>query len=158
MLLTLSNKYDFKPSSIIDLNLGSFIFPVIKDHGLPTPSSNKTQPPGSCNVKIAINFFEQYLESEEMQNPVPDKLTSRSKGKMTNLYVQYCHTVTDRREQLTDRSLCANKLMWKSRARPYPFLVREVFWGIQECRKDVPGRVPRFPGSVPGFTDILSNQ
>ena len=154
MLLALSKKYDFKPSSIIDLNLGSFIFPDIKDHGLPTLSSNKTQPPGSCNVKVQTNDFQHYPEGEEMQNPVPDKLTFRSKGKMTNLYVQYWHTVTDCREQLTDRSLCEDKFMWKSRARPYRSLVREVFWGIPGCREDVPG----FPRSAPGFTDILSKQ
>ena len=49
-----------------------------------------------------------------MQNPMPDKLTVRSKGKMTRMYVQYCRAVTDRREQLTDRMLCKSKLMWKS--------------------------------------------
>ena len=148
MLLTLSNKYDFKPSSIIDFNLGSFIFPDIKDHGLPTPYIAK---------RYNLNL-ERCLESEEMQNPVPDKLTFRSKGKMTNLYVQYCHTITDRREQLTDGSLCENKLMWKSRARPYPFLVSKVFWGIPGSCNGVPVRVPGFPGPVLGFTDILSKQ
>ena len=106
----MSNKYDFEPSSIIDLNLGSFILPDIKDNV-------------SCNVKVQTNDFQQYLESEEMQNPVPDKLTFRSEGKMTNLYVQYFHTVTDRREQLTDRTLCKSKLMWKSESSLPLFLI-----------------------------------
>ena len=58
-----------------------------------------------------------------MQNPVPDKLTFRSEGKMTSLYVQYCHTVTERREQLTDRTLCKSKLMWKSESSLPLFLI-----------------------------------
>ena len=111
---TLLNKYDFMPSSIIDFHLGSLIFPGAEDHGLPTPSSNKTRPPGSCI--LFENCFprndRQYLESEEMQNPVPDK--GKSKGKITRMYVQYCLAVTDRKEQLTNRRLCRNKLMWKS--------------------------------------------
>ena len=88
----LLNKYDFMPSSIIDLNLGSLIFPGAEDHGLPIPSSNKTQPPGS--YMLFENFIndQQYLESEDMQemkvNPMPDKLILKSKGKMTRLYVQ----------------------------------------------------------------------
>ena len=36
--------------------------------------SNDTQPPGCCNV------HQQFMESEEMRNPVPDKWTLRSKG------------------------------------------------------------------------------
>ena len=65
--------------------------------------SNYTQPP-DCNV------HQQFMETEEMRNPVPDKLTLRSKGKITRLYIQYRHTVIDRREQLTDRTLHKNKL------------------------------------------------
>ena len=106
------NKYDFMPSSVIDFHLGSLIFPGGEDHGL--RSSNKTQPPGSCILFENFTNNQQYLESEEMQNPVPDKLTFRSKGKITRMYVQYCHTIMDRGEQLTDRTLRKNKLMWKS--------------------------------------------
>ena len=65
--------------------------------------SNDTQPP-DCNV------HQQFMETEEMRNPVPDKLTLRSKGKITRLYIQYRHTVMDRKEQLTDRTLHTNKL------------------------------------------------
>ena len=65
---------------------------------------NDTQPAGCCNV------HQQSMESEEMRNPMPDKLTLRSKGKITRLYIQYCHTVIDRKEQLTDRTLHKNKL------------------------------------------------
>ena len=115
MSRTSFNKYDFKPSWIIDFNLASLIFPGGKDHGLPTPSSNKTQLPGSFILRI---FFskddQQYLESEEMQNPMPDKLSFNVNGKITIFYVQYCHTVTDHKEQLTDRTLRKGKLMWKS--------------------------------------------
>ena len=111
---TLLNKYDFMPSSIINFHLGSLIFPGGEDHGLPTPSSNKTQPPGSCILFENFTNDQQYLESEDMQNPVPDKLTFRSKGKITRMYVQYCLAVTDHKEQLTDRTLRKNKLMWKS--------------------------------------------
>ena len=108
------NKYDFKPSSIIDFNLASLIFPGGEDHGLPTPSSNKTQPPGSCILRIFFKGDQQYLESEEMQNPMPDKLTFNGNSKITIFYVQYCRTVTDHKEQLTDRTLRKSKLMWKS--------------------------------------------
>ena len=112
--MTLLNNYDFMPSSIIDFHLGSIIFPGGEDHGLTTPGSNKTQPPGSCI--LFENVFEtndgQYLESEEMQNPVPDKGKGKSKGKITRMYVQYCLAVTDHKEELTNRRLCQNKLMW----------------------------------------------
>ena len=111
---TLLNKYDFMPSSIIDFHLGSLIFPGGEDHGLPTPSSNKTQPTGSCILFENFTNDQQYLESEEMQNPVPDKLTFRSKGKITRMYVQYCLALTDHKEQLANRRLFRNKLMWKS--------------------------------------------
>lgn len=83
VLLTLLNKYDFKPSSIIDFNLGSFIFPDIKDHGLPTPTSKKTPSPGTCRPRNTSKDGQEYLESEEMQNPMRDKLTFNGKGKMT---------------------------------------------------------------------------
>ena len=109
---TLLNKYDFMPSSIINFHLGSLIFPGGEDHGL--PSSNKTQSPGSCILFEHFTIDQQYLESEEMQNPVPDKLTFRSKGKITRMYAQYCLAVTDHKEELTNRRLCKNKLMWKS--------------------------------------------
>ena len=109
---TLLNKYDFMPSSIINFHLGSLIFPGGEDHGL--PSSNKTQSPGSCILFEHFTIDQQYLESEEMQNPVPDKLTFRSKGKITRMYVQYCLAVTDHKEQLTDRTRCKNKRRWKS--------------------------------------------
>ena len=66
--------------------------------------SNHTQPPGCCNV------HQHFMESEEMRNPMPDKLTLRSKGKITRFYIQYCHTVIDRKEPLTDRTLHQNKL------------------------------------------------
>ena len=66
--------------------------------------SNDTQPAGCCNV------HQQFMESEEMRNPMPDKWTLRSKGKITRLYIQYCYTVVDRKEQLTDRTLHKNKL------------------------------------------------
>ena len=136
------------PSSIIDFHLGSLIFPGGEDLGLPTPSSNKIQPPGSCI--LFENFtsphfllrqpshdirnrygdldeiFQQLTELEkcrrnrlskeieEMQNPVPVKLNFRSKGKITRMYIQSCHTVTDHKEQLTGRTFRKNKLMWKS--------------------------------------------
>ena len=77
------NKYDFKPSSIIDFHLASLIFPGGEDHGLPSPSSNKTQLPGSCISRIFIKNEQQYLKSEEMQNPMPDKLTFKGNGKIT---------------------------------------------------------------------------
>ena len=109
---TLLNKYDFMPFSITNFHLGSLIFPGGEDHGL--PSSNKTQPPGSCILFENFTNDQQYLASEEMQNPVPDKLTFRSKGKITRMYVQHCLAVTDHKEQLTDRTLRKNKLMWKS--------------------------------------------
>ena len=96
------------PSSIIDFNFASVIFPGGQDLRLPTPSSNKTQPPGWFNQKSYC--IKQYLKSEEVQNPVSDKLTLRSRGKMTSLYVQYCRTDTDRKGQLTDRTLHKNKL------------------------------------------------
>ena len=111
---TLLNKYDFMPSSISDFHFGSLVFPGGEDHGLPTPGSNKTQPPGSCILFENFTNDEQYLESEEMRKPVPDKLIFRSKGKITRMYVQYCLAVTDHKEQLTNRRLCKNKLMWKS--------------------------------------------
>ena len=111
---TLLNKYDVMPSSIIDFHFGSLIFPGGEDHGLSTPSSNKTQPPGSCILFENFTNDQQYLESEEIQNPVPVKLVFRSKGKITRLYVQYCLAVTDHKEQLTKRRLRKNKLMWKS--------------------------------------------
>ena len=107
---TLLNKYDVMPSSIIDFHFGSLIFPGGEDHGLPTPSSNKTQPPGSCILFENFTNDQQYLESEEIQNPVPDKLVFRSKGKITRLYVQYSLAVTDHKEQLTKRRLRKNKL------------------------------------------------
>ena len=72
---TLLNKDDFKPSSLIDFNLDPLIFPGGDDHWRPTQSSNESQPPDTC---ILRNFFkgdQQYLESEEMQNPMQDKLT-----------------------------------------------------------------------------------
>ena len=119
---TLLNKYDFMPSSIIDFHLGFLIFPGGEDHELTTPSSNKTQPPGSCILFENFTNDQQYLESEEMQNPVPDKLTFRSKGKITRMYVQYCLAVTDHKEQLTNRRLCKNKLMWKSE-NPFPLFL-----------------------------------
>ena len=120
----LLNNYDFMPSSIIDFHLGSLIFPGGEDHELPTPSSNKTQPPGSC---ILFKLFDQqYLEREEMQNPVPDKLTFRSKGKLTRMYVQYCLAVTDHKEQLTNRRLCKNKHMWKSEIFLPLFLILSI--------------------------------
>ena len=53
---------------------------------------------------------ENFMETEEMRNPVPDKLFLRSKGKITRLYIRYCHTVMDRKEQLTDRTIHKNKL------------------------------------------------
>ena len=123
---TLLNKYDFMPSSIIDFHLGSLIFPGGEDHGLPTPSSNKTQPPGSCILFGNFTNDQQYLESEEMQNPVPDKLTFRSKGKITRMYVQYCLAVTDHKGQLTNRRLCRNKLMWKSENSLPLFLILSI--------------------------------
>lgn len=49
-----------------------------------------------------------------MQNPMPEKLTFGSKGKMTRMCVQYCCAFTDYTEQLTDLTLRKNKLMWKS--------------------------------------------
>ena len=78
------NKYDFKPSSIIDFHLASLIFPGGEDHGLPSPSSNKTHLQGLCISRIVIKDEQQYLESEEEQNPVPDKLTFKGNGKITN--------------------------------------------------------------------------
>ena len=42
---------------------------------------------------------------------------------MTKMYVQYCRAVTDRREQLTDRTLCKSKLMWKSESSLPLFLI-----------------------------------
>ena len=93
---TLLNKYDFEPSSIIDINLGSLIFPGCEHHGLPSPSSNKTDPPGKLNAnpsrkeaskgkrvhcEQAIYDKRQNVESEEKLNPMPDKLTFKRKGK-----------------------------------------------------------------------------
>ena len=66
--------------------------------------SNDAQPLGCYKV------LQHFMESEEMRNPMPDKLTLRSKGKITRLYIQYCHTLIDRKEQLTDRTLHKNKL------------------------------------------------
>ena len=66
--------------------------------------SNDTLPLGCYKVP------QHFMESEEMRNPMPDKLTLRSKGKITRLYIQYCHTLIDRKEQLTDRTLHKNKL------------------------------------------------
>jgi len=103
---TLLNKDDFKPSSIINFDLGPLIFPGGEDHGLPTPSSNKTQPPDTCILNNFSKDDQQYLESEEIQNPMRDKLTYNDKGKMTFFfYLQYCRTVTNRKEQLTHRTL-----------------------------------------------------
>ena len=78
VLLTLLDKYDFKPSSIMDFNLGSSIFPDIKDHERPsTPTLNKTK---SLRSK-------QFCQSEEMQNPMPDQLCSNGKNKMTFFFI-----------------------------------------------------------------------
>ena len=112
MSRTSFNKYDFNPSSIIDFNLASLIFP-----------GNKTQLPGSCILRIFFKDDQQYLESEEMQNPMPDKLTFNGSGKITIFYVQYCGTVTDHKEQLTDRTLRKSKLMWKSENSLPSFLI-----------------------------------
>jgi len=74
VLPPLLNKYDFKPSSIMDFNLGSFIFLDIKDHWLPSTPTFKTKPSVTCK---------QFFQSEEMQNPMRDKLTSNGRGKMS---------------------------------------------------------------------------
>ena len=84
-------------SSFLILSMVSFLILAFK-------TSKDTQPPGCCNV------HQHFMETEEMRNPVPDKLTLTSKGKITRLYNQYCHTVIDRKEQLTDRTLHKNKL------------------------------------------------
>lgn len=72
---TLLNKDDFKPSSIIDFNFGPLIFLGGEDRGLTTP-----------NTFIRTDLIDddqQYLESEEIQNTMRDKLTYNDKGKMT---------------------------------------------------------------------------
>ena len=56
------------------------------------------------------DFFHHFMETEVLRNPVPDKLILRSKGKITRLYIRYRHTVMDRKEQLTDRTIHKNKL------------------------------------------------
>ena len=84
------------PSFLI-LSMVSFLILVFK-------TSNDTEPRGCCNV------HQQFMETEEMRNPMPDKLTLRSKGKMTRLYIQYCYTLIDRKEQLTGRTLHKKKL------------------------------------------------
>ena len=58
------------------------------------------------------------------------------------------------RETATTLLRCYN--LQRLRARRYRSLLREVFWCIPGCREGVLGRVPRFYGPVPGFTDILS--
>ena len=112
MSRTSFNKYDFNPSSIIDFNLASLIFP-----------GNKTQLPGSCILRIFFKDDQQYLESEEMQNPMADKLSFNRNGKITIFYVQYGRTGTDHKEQLTDRTLRKSKLMWKSENSLSSFLI-----------------------------------
>ena len=53
------------------------------------------------------NLYVQVILLSKISNDTkpPDKL----KGKITRLYIQYRHTVMDRKEQLTDRTIHKNK-------------------------------------------------
>ena len=51
------------------------------------PESNTPQPAGSGNEKSPCNVHQQFLETEEIQNPMPDKFAIHCQGKMTSLFL-----------------------------------------------------------------------